>query len=288
VRIGVVGAGAMGSLHVRLLASAVGGAALVAVADVERERAAALAREVGVGGVHGDGLELIASPDVDAVVIASSPETQEVFVRACLEAGKPVLCEKPLATSAEVGRRLVEAEAAGGRRLIDVGFMRRYDDGYRDLKRRLDAGEIGDPLLVHCVHRNADIPDSFDQRLAITDSVVHEVDVARWLLGEEIAAVSVITGRPTRHAPDGVRDPQIVLLETRGGVVVETGTLALPVPTTIASGFEDRFEQAYRDELEAWVSSAPGGASASDGYAASVVTEACVRAAGTGLRVELD
>jgi myo-inositol 2-dehydrogenase / D-chiro-inositol 1-dehydrogenase len=298
----------MGSLHVRLLANAVSGAELVAVADVERERAAALAREVGAGGVHGDGLELIASPDVDAVVVASSPETHEALVRACLEAGKPVLCEKPLATSAEAGRRLVEAEAAGGRRLVDVGFMRRYDDGYRDLKRRLDAGEIGDPLLVHCVHRNADIADSFDQRLAITDSVVHEVDVARWLLGEEIAAVSVITGRATRHAPDGVRDPQIVLLETRGGVVVEvesflrarygydvrcevvgeTGTLALPAPATIAGGFEDRFEQAYRDELEAWVSGAPAGASASDGHAASVVTEACVRAAETGLPVELD
>jgi myo-inositol 2-dehydrogenase/D-chiro-inositol 1-dehydrogenase len=307
VRIGVVGAGAMGSLHVRLLANAVVGAELVAVADVERERAATLAREVGVGSVHGDGLELIASPEVDAVVVASSPETHEPLVRACLEAGKPVLCEKPLATSAEAGRRLVEAEAATGRRLIDVGFMRRYDDCYRDLKRRLDAGEIGDPLLVHCVHRNADIPDSFDQRLAITDSVVHEVDVARWLLGDEIAAVSVITGRATRHAPDGVRDPQIVLLETRGGVVVEvesflrarygydvrcevvgeTGTLALPVPATIARGFEDRFGQAYRDELEEWVSGAPGGASASDGYAASVVTEACVRAAETGVRVEL-
>jgi myo-inositol 2-dehydrogenase/D-chiro-inositol 1-dehydrogenase len=221
VRIGVVGAGAMGSLHVRLLASDVVGAELVAVADVELERAAALAREVGLDGVHGDGLELIAEPDVEAVVVASSPETHEVLVLACLDAGKPVLCEKPLATSAEAGRRIVEAEAAGGRRLVDVGFMRRYDDGYRDLKRRLDDGEIGAPLVVHCVHRNADIPPSFDQRLALTDSVVHEVDVARWLLGEEIAAVTVVAGRPTRNAPSGVRDPQVVLLETAGGVLVD-------------------------------------------------------------------
>jgi myo-inositol 2-dehydrogenase / D-chiro-inositol 1-dehydrogenase len=311
VRIGVIGAGGMGSLHVRVLASAVVGAELVAVADVELDRAAALARGVGVRGVYGDGLELIASPDVDAVVVASSPETHEVLVHACLEAGKPVLCEKPLATSAEAGRRIVEAEAARGRRLVDVGFMRRYDDGYRDLKRRLDDGEIGDPLLLHCVHRNADIPASFDQRLALTDSVVHEVDVARWLLGEEIAAVTVVVGRPTRHAPDGVRDPQVVLLETASGVVVdvesflraqygydvrcevvgEAGTLALPLPAATARGFEDRFAQAYRDELRAWVSAVQDGTSAGpgawDGYAASAVTEACARSAQTGLRTEV-
>jgi myo-inositol 2-dehydrogenase / D-chiro-inositol 1-dehydrogenase len=311
VRIGVIGAGGMGSLHVRLLASEVVGAELVAVADVELERAAALAREAGVDGVHGDGLELIAAPEVEAVVVASSPETHEVLVRACLDASKPVLCEKPLATSAEAGRRIVEAEAAGGRRLVDVGFMRRYDDGYRDLKQRLDEGEIGDPLVVHCVHRNADIPPSFDQRLALTDSVVHEVDVARWLLGEEIVAVTVVAGRPTRHAPSGVRDPQVVLLETGSGVVVdvesflrarygydvrcevvgETGTLALPVSASTARGFEDRFAQAYRDELRAWVSAlqdgAPVGPSAWDGYAASAVTEACVRSAQTGLRTEV-
>jgi myo-inositol 2-dehydrogenase / D-chiro-inositol 1-dehydrogenase len=311
VRIGVVGAGAMGSLHVRLLASAVIGAEVVAVADVELERAAALAREVEVDGVHGHGLELIAEPDIEAVVVASSPETHEVLVLACLEAGKPVLCEKPLATSAEACRRIVEVEAAGGRRLVDVGFMRRYDEGYRDLKRRLDDGEIGDPLVVHCVHRNADIPRSFGQRLALTDSVVHEVDVARWLLGEEITAVTVVAGRPTRHAPSGVRDPQVVLLETAGGVVVdvesflraqygydvrcevvgETGTLALPLPAATARGFEDRFAQAYRDELRAWVGAVqdgnPAGPGAWDGYAASAVTEACVRSAQTGLRTEV-
>ena len=311
MRIGVIGAGGMGSLHVRLLASEVVGAELVAIADIAVERAAALAREVGVDGVHGDGLELIAEPDVEAVVVASSPETHEVLVLACLEAGKPVLCEKPLATSAAAGRRIVEAEAAGGRRRVDVGFMRRYDDGYRDLKRRLDEGEIGDPLVVHCVHRNADIPPSFDQRLALTDSVVHEVDVARWLLDDEIAAVTVVAGRPTRHAPDGVRDPQVVLLETASGVVVdvesflraqygydvrcevvgEAGTLTLPAPAATAGGYEDRFAQAYGDELRAWVSAmhdgGPDGPGAWDGYAAGAVTEACVRSAQTGARTEV-
>jgi myo-inositol 2-dehydrogenase / D-chiro-inositol 1-dehydrogenase len=311
-RIGIIGAGAMGGCHARLLARHVAGARLVAIADVDRERAAALADEVGAAEVRDDGRELVASPDVDAVIVASSPETHEELVAACLDAGKPVLCEKPLAASAQAGGRIVDAEAATGARLVTLGFMRRYDRAYLELKRRLDGGEIGDPLLVHCVHRNADIPDSFDQRAAITDSVVHEVDVARWLLGEEIAAVTVVAGRATRHAPDGVSDPQIVLLETEGRVVVEaesflrarygydvrcevvgeTGTLALPLPASVAGGFQDRFEQAYRDELRAWVSGLPdgatSGATAWDGYAAGAVTEACVRAAQTGLRTNVD
>ena len=301
----------MGSCHARLLREDVPGGELVAVADVDHDRATALAREVGVPRIHADGRELIASRDVDAVIVASSPETHEDLVHACLEAGKPVLCEKPLAASADAGRRIVEAEAATGARLISLGFMRRYDAAYLDLKRRLDAGEIGAPLIVHCVHRNADQPASFDQRSALTDSVVHEVDVTRWLLGEEIVSAAVVAGRATANAPEGVRDPQLVLLETESGVVVdvesflrarygydvrcevvgETGTLTLATPPRIASGFQDRFADAYRDELRAWVGGlhegAAGGPSAWDGYAAAAVTEACVRAAQTGRRVEV-
>ena len=311
VRVGVIGAGAMGSCHARLVAGEVPGAEVAAVADVSLDRARALAHEVQAARAHRDGHELIASPEVDAVIVASIPDSHEALVRACLQAGKPVLCEKPLAPSADAGRRILEAEAAAGARLVRLGFMRRYDEGYVELKRRLDRGEIGAPLLVHCVHRNADIPDSFDQRAAITDSVVHEVDVTRWLLGEEIASVAVVAGRPTRNAPQGVRDPQVVLLETERGVVVdvesfvrarygydvrcevvgETGTLALPRPPAVTSGFQDRFAQAYRDELRAWVddlrAGTASGPSARDGYAASAVTDACVRAAQTGRRVDV-
>ena len=99
--------------------------------------------------------------------------------------------------------------------------MRRYDPGYVDLKARLDAGEIGAPLLVHCAHRNVSVHEFFDSAMIITDSAVHEIDVARWLLDDEIARVTVLAPRPTRRARDGLRDPQLLLLETAGGRIVD-------------------------------------------------------------------
>ena len=126
------------------------GAEVVAISDAVPDSAQRLAAEVGVDTIHEDGLELIAADDVDAVVIASPAITHEPFTLACLEAGKPVLCEKPLAIDAEASLRVVEAEAALGRRLVTVGFMRRYDPGYVDLKaqarRRRDRPAGDRPL----------------------------------------------------------------------------------------------------------------------------------------------
>jgi myo-inositol 2-dehydrogenase/D-chiro-inositol 1-dehydrogenase len=314
VRVGVIGAGAMGTTHVHAIAAAVSGAEVAAVADVDEQRARAAAQLGGESAaVYADGHALIADPRVDAVLVASIAATHEELVVACLAAGKPVLCEKPLATGAEAARRIVQAEAARGERLVQVGFMRRFDPGYRELKRLIDAGEIGAPLLAHCAHRNADAPASFDSAVALTDSVVHEIDIVRWLFGEEIVGVTVLAGRASRHAPEGVNDPQIVLLETAGAVLVdvesfvraqygydircevvgETGTLALPTPSVVPPGFEVRFADAYRDELQAWVDGVAAGRPATgptawDGYAAGVVAGAAVESLAAGRRVEVE
>jgi myo-inositol 2-dehydrogenase / D-chiro-inositol 1-dehydrogenase len=323
VNVGVIGAGAMGSAHVATIARAVTAARVVAVADVDLARAAAVARAGRASAVHADPLDLIADPAVDAVLIASITETHEALVLAALDAGKPVFCEKPLAETADGARRVVEAEAALGRGLVQLGFMRRYDAGYRELKRLVDEGEVGDPLLVHCAHRNPGLPGLFGSEKALTESVVHEVDIVRWLLGQEIAAVTVLAPRPTRHAPPGTRDPLVVLLETDGGVLVdvesfirawygydircevvgETGTLALAPQSpasvrldgretsTVPASFQERFAEAYRDELQAWVDGLrdgrPSGPTAWDGYAANAVTDACLRSLASGRRTEV-
>ena len=313
LRVRVIGAGLMGATHVRLLSTEVSGAEVVAVSDAVAESAERVAGEAGVTTVYRDGPELINDPGVDAVVIASPAITHEPFVLACFEAGKPVLCEKPLAADAEAGRRVLEAEAALGRRLVQVGFMRRFDPGYVAMKARIDGGDLGTPLVVHCAHRNPNVPPRFDSEMIITDSVVHEVDTIRWLLGEEIVRVRVLTPRATSKASEGVQDPQMVLFETEDGalidveafvnaqygydvrceVVGEYGTVALTPPTTVQvrrdghegtavpGGFQTRFSGAYVHELEGWVAASvagrpPPGANAWDGYAASVVCEAGV------------
>ena len=111
VGIGVIGAGMMGAAHIDTLTTGVPGAHVVAVADADPERAAAAALAGGARAIA-DPLELIADPAVDAVVVASYDTTHEAFVLACIAAGKRVLCEKPLATTADACLRVIEAELA--------------------------------------------------------------------------------------------------------------------------------------------------------------------------------
>jgi myo-inositol 2-dehydrogenase / D-chiro-inositol 1-dehydrogenase len=311
MKIGVIGAGLMGSTHVRTLSSAVPTADVAAVSDAISDSAERLAHEVGVDTVYTDALALIGDAAVEAVVIASPANTHEPFVLACLEAGKPVLCEKPLAATPEAARHVLEAEVALGRRLVQVGFMRRFDPGYVGLKARFDRGEIGPPVLVYSIHRNATVPTGFGTELIIKDTVVHDVDTVRWLLGQELVRATVVSTRSTSQAPAGVADPQVVLFETQDGTLVhveafvnarygydigceivgESGTLSLERPQPVPMGFQDRFASAYARELESWVASIadgrPAGASAWDGYAASTVCEAAWQALTTGRTTDI-
>jgi myo-inositol 2-dehydrogenase/D-chiro-inositol 1-dehydrogenase len=323
LRIGVVGTGMMGRFHVERLATSVRDAQVVAVSDVFVEGAKQVAEQVGARA-YSDGHELIGDDQVEAVLIASPGPTHEEFTLACLAADKPVLCEKPLAPTIDACLRVVEAEAAKPRRLVQVGFMRRYDDGFRALKAATDAGRVGRPLLLHCRHRNATVPPGFTTDMMITDSVVHDIDVTRWLLGQEIVAATVLKARPSSLAPEGLQDPQMVLLETAEGVLVdvesfvtcqfgydiryelvgETGTLSLseqagvlvrqdgqyhgPIP----ADYRERFAGAYQSELQEWVSGVLDGRvvgpSAWDGYATQAVAEAGVESQTKGGRVPVE
>jgi hypothetical protein len=125
---------------------------------------------------------------VDAVVVTSWGPTHAEYVLASIAAGKNVFCEKPLAESSEACLQILDAETGAGRRLVQVGYMRRYDAAYRALKQVVDSGSIGAPLLMHCAHRNPSQPGHFTPSMSITDSGVHDIDTARWMFGEEIVA----------------------------------------------------------------------------------------------------
>src|SRR5438445_10881404 len=216
-KVGVIGTGAIGVEHARRINQRIGGASVVAVTDIDGARAKDIAAGIGARALP-TGRDVIAAPDVNVVVVTSWGPTHEEFVLASIAAGKPVFCEKPLATTAAGALRIVEAEIRHGKPLVQVGFMRRYDQGYRALKKALDAGEIGATLMVHCAHRNPSVPDTYTGDMALTDSFVHEIDVLRWLLDDDYVSAQVIMPRKTRFAEKELQDPHFILLETSKGI----------------------------------------------------------------------
>jgi myo-inositol 2-dehydrogenase / D-chiro-inositol 1-dehydrogenase len=326
LRIAVLGVGMMGADHVARITSRISGARVAVVNDYVTEKAAEIAASVPGAQVAADPFDAIADDDVDAILLATPGPTHEKQLLACLEQGKPVLCEKPLTTDSGSSLEVVRREAALGTPLIQVGFMRRFDPEYQQLKMLIDGGELGQPLVMHCAHRNPVVPPSFDSAMIVRDSLVHEVDVTRFLLGEEIASVQIIKPMPNRGAPRGLQDPQIAIFQTVSGrhvdveVFVTTGvayevrtevvgelgsaTIGLDVglvrksaPGTwggrITPGFRERFGAAYDIEVQRWVDAVRSGVNvdgptAWDGYAAAAVCEAGVRSLETGERVDVE
>ena len=316
VRVGLIGAGVMGADHAWILATSVSGAELVAVSDPDAARAAKVLEICGTARAIADPLELIRDDGVDAILVASPDRTHGEFALACLDIGKPVLCEKPLAASLPECLQVIAREQALGRRLLTVGYMRRFDPGYVEMKRRLDEGDLGAALVMHCVHRNVAASPSTTGAMLIANSAVHEFDIARFVLGREVRQVTVVS-------PRNLQDPKIVLLEMDDGVIVdaeifinarygydvraelvcEAGTITLAAPHDVTVRHADRegfafpgdwrprFASAYRAELQAWIgavrSGVPVGASAWDGYVATAIASAGVSSLASGRPVEV-
>ena len=161
---------------------------------------------------------MIADPGVDAVIIASPDKTHAPLTLASIAAGKPALCEKPMAASLDEARAVLSAEIEGGRPLVQIGFMRRFDPGYRAMRAAVASESLGRPLFLHCVHRNAVGPDYVTSDLVLANSCVHEIDISRFVLGENHARVRVVRARASRRAAK--RQPLFMILETESGVVV--------------------------------------------------------------------
>jgi myo-inositol 2-dehydrogenase / D-chiro-inositol 1-dehydrogenase len=321
VRVGVIGAGMICQDHIRRISQVLTGGEIVAVTDVDAARAGQVAAGLPSATVHPVGQDLIADGGVDAVLVASWGAAHEESVLAAIAAGKPVFCEKPLAPTGAACLRIVEAELAAGRRLVQVGFMRRYDAGYHALKAALDAGEIGAPLLMHCAHRNPSAPPyGFTTEMIVSDSAVHEIDLVRWLFCEDIVATDVLKPRRSSRGSDQLHDPLIVLLEMASGVLVdvevfvnatygydirgeivgERGTVALAEAGGAAlkregrrsgrvpADWRERFSRAYDAELQGWLKAVAGGTwtgpSSWDGYAAMAAVDSCLETLRTGRR----
>jgi myo-inositol 2-dehydrogenase/D-chiro-inositol 1-dehydrogenase len=309
-RVGIIGTGNMGADHASTLHRFVSGASVELLADVDLARAEAAATRIGCRATD-DPHGLINDPEVDAVVIASHDSTHAEFVRACVAADKPVLCEKPLAPALTEAAALV-TEIADAASLVSLGFMRRFDPGYTELRAAIAERTMGDPVLVHSIGRGVSSGPGSTSESSVTNSAIHDFDIVPWLLDSPVVEVSWHEPRRSAQA-EGFADPQLILLRTADGVlstvetflnarygydvrcevVGETGTASLVEPTRLisdaalrrsgayAADWRPRFADAYRLELQAWVDSLTGGdrgplATMQDGLVASTVADAVI------------
>jgi len=310
LRIGIIGAGIMGADHARIFAEEVPGTALQVICDADLNRAKAAADATGAKNVAVDPLLVINDAAVDAVVIAAPDQFHAPLTLACIAAGKPVLCEKPLSQDSKDCLSVLAAEEKSGVHLVQVGFMRRFDPSYTEIKTLLLRGDLGKALMFHCFHRNVAPAYDFRPEMAICNSAPHEFDVARWMLDSDFKTISVF-----RPPSGGETAPVFMVLETvagqlvnievnisatygydvRGELVGEKGTAFLRAPVnadinlglkqinTYPADWRPRFVDAYRKQNRAWVKSINSGvpnlgATAWDGYCSTVVAEAGVQA----------
>ena len=284
VRIGLIGAGGMGRAHLARIANDLSGGEIVAVADINHEAAVSAAEPYGAKAYDSSD-ELIDDPNVDAVLIATFGKVHAPDVIKTIEAGK---------------------------KLVTVGFMRRFDAAYNEMKKVLDDGDNGQALLVHNRHRNPTVPESYTSRMAIDDTAIHEIDTMRWLLDEEIVKVRVERPRSTTHRFDHLIDPVVVVMYTESGVriddevnvnlqyaysiecelVLETAAVRLGDQERIhirdihgdrnamCQSHIDRFEAAFNREVQEWINAVARdehtGSTSWDGYAATSVVDAAV------------
>jgi myo-inositol 2-dehydrogenase/D-chiro-inositol 1-dehydrogenase len=309
----------MGADHARILSSAIPGAELQCICDADETKARNTADATGAHNVSKDPFATVDDKSVDAVLIASPDHTHAELTLACLRARKPVLCEKPLSQDVAECLRVLHAENVLGKRLVQVGYMRRFDPPYVQMKDRSTREEMGAPIMMHNFHRNVSAPPFFTGQMAITNSAPHEFDIARFVLGTEYSAVSAF--QPAT-AGAGVAPVFMVLRTDKGQLVsievnvnarygydvrcelvCENGSISLRAPvhvethlalgatTPYAPDWRPRFADAYRLQDHAWLrsieSGVPTGASAWDGYVASFTAQRAVAAMQAGREVEI-
>jgi myo-inositol 2-dehydrogenase / D-chiro-inositol 1-dehydrogenase len=317
LRLGIIGAGIMGADHARVFAEEVPGIALQVICDADQKRAKLAADATGARNTAVDPFAVIHDASVDAVVIAAPDPLHAPLTLACIAAGKPVLCEKPLSQDVKECLEVLSAEERRGTHLVQIGFMRRFDPSYSEIKSMLTRGELGKALMFHCFHRNVSPAYDFRAEMAICNSAPHEFDVARWMLDTDYKSICV-------HRPPagGATAPVFMVLETmagqlvnievnisaaygydvRGELVGEKGTAFLRAPVladvnldlrqinTYPADWRPRFAEAYARQNRAWVRSittgkANQGATAWDGYCATAVAAAGVEALNSGKTV---
>lgn len=315
LRIGVVGAGLMGADHIARITNRISGAVVSAVVEPDQGRAVAAAANAPGALTFARIEDAIAKNAVDAVLIAVPGQFHAPVLMPALEAGLPILCEKPLTPDSSTSWEILELEQKLDKPHIQVGFMRRFDPEYAALRELITSGDNGDLVMLRAVHRNPSVPDSYTQTMLITDSVVHEFDVVPWLAGSTVKTVEVKYPRRNSLTPEHLREPILVIMELENGVLVdvemnvsvqfgyqvateavfEKGVARIGQPSGLQQwrdgrlsiadhvSFTTRFATAYDEQIQRWVNAVRGGSlvdgpNAWDGYLVALACEAGVKA----------
>ncbi len=226
VRFGVLGAGRIGKVHANTIAGS-GRASVAYVADAMPEAAKSLAASVGARVASVD--EIIAAKDVDAILIATPTDTHADLIEQAARAGKAILCEKPVSLSVERIEQCLKVVEKAGVPLM-IGFNRRYDPNFQSLERRLRAGDVGEVELVTIISRDpAPPPVSYIERSGglFRDMMIHDFDMARFLVGEEFVAVHALGSAlvdPAIGAAGDVDTASVQMQTASGRIVVITNS----------------------------------------------------------------
>jgi len=223
VKVGIIGAGRIGSLHAEHLVTRIPRAEVVAISDVRKEMAESCAARLSIPEVFADPAPLLQDPDIDAVLICSSTNTHAALVEAAAAAGKHIFCEKPIDLDlARVDRVLAAVEQAGVKFM--VGFNRRFDHNFRRVRDLVAAGAIGTPQILHIISRDPAPPPIEYVKVSggiFLDMTIHDFDMARYLMSSEVEEVYVTGGVMVDPAigEAGDIDTTVIMLRFENGAI---------------------------------------------------------------------
>jgi myo-inositol 2-dehydrogenase/D-chiro-inositol 1-dehydrogenase len=223
LHIGIIGAGRIGRVHAETLAFRVPEAKIVAIADVNREAAQELAARCNIPKVTVSSADIIADPQIEAVLICSSTNTHADLIVQAAKAGKHIFCEKPIAYNLkQIDQALAAVKTAGVQ--LQIGFNRRFDANFARVRQALANGEIGTPNLMHIISRDPAPPPLSYVKVSggiFMDMTIHDFDMARFLICDEVDEIYTAAG--VRVDPEigkaGDLDTALVVMRFRNGVI---------------------------------------------------------------------
>jgi len=293
INVGIIGTGVMGAGHARFIKQHVPDATVVGLSDVDPNKISKLSDELGtVLFSTANPEELMNDLRVNAVIIASPDPLHVEHLRLAISSGKQILCEKPIATTIEdaqmIASEIRKYESQVVKKMINFGFMRRFDPCYQEVRRLIATGDFGAPTFFRTVTRNVSSTGATSTGL-FTNIAIHDFDIYRWLFNDEWESIKSFYPKRSSLSPEGLNDPLIIIGRLKSGitmvgdivafnnygfdcrveVICEKGTIQIgthgDVITQVngfggatkggkmAENWMTRFEPSYIEELKAWV-----------------------------------